>query len=210
MNPLDYWQAKHPEYSKKDWIHKPTIFATHAVKYFPPSGRILELGAGQGQDSLYFAKAGYEVVATDFSEFALGQLQNKISPDMSDRLSVQHLDLSQPLTFPRESFDIVYSHLALHYFDQKRTQDLFKEIYAVLKPGGIFATLTNTVEDPEIDRALRIEDEFYETGEITKRYFSTASMAKFTSKYKTLLLDNHGETHKDQIKTLIRFVGRKP
>src|SRR3989344_6173763 len=105
MNPLDYWQAKHPEYSKKDWIHKPTIFATHAVKYFPPSGRVLELGAGQGQDTLYFAKAGYEVVAADFSEFALAQLQNKLSGNLSELITTQVLDLSHSLTFPPESFD---------------------------------------------------------------------------------------------------------
>lgn len=202
MNPQDYWQAKHPDYSQKDWIKKPTIFATQIVKFFPQSGRILELGAGQGQDSVYFANQGYEVSATDFSQYALDQITDT-------RITKQLVDLSRPLPFNPNSFDIVYSHLALHYFGEKRTRELFDEIYDILKPGGVFATLTNTIEDPEVNQATKIEEEFYENGGIQKRFFSTDSMAKFTLKFKTLLLDSHGETHKDEIKTLIRFVGQK-
>jgi hypothetical protein len=48
MDPKDYWKNAHVRYSSKDWIKKPTIFATQAINYFPKSGSILELGAGQG------------------------------------------------------------------------------------------------------------------------------------------------------------------
>jgi len=194
------WNTKHRKYIDQDWITKPTIFATVAIKYFPKTGSLLELGSGQGQDSKYFTELGYKVLATDFSDYALSKIPN---------IKTQVVDLSLPLPFSSNSFDIVYSHLALHYFDKKRTQELFDEIFNFLKPGGIFATLTNTIEDREISTGTKIEDEYYQIGDIQKRFFSIDSMRKFTSKFETLLLDNHGETHKDEIKTLIRYIGKK-
>lgn len=203
MNPKFYWENTHRKYSQKDWITKPTMFATQVVRFFPKTGKILDLGAGQGQDSVYFTSLGYQVLATDFSKFALSRITDNL-------VRKQLVDLNQPLPFAPFSFDVVYSHLALHYYDLKRTQNLFDEIFQIIKPGGIFAALTNTIEDPEISEASSIEPGFYLSGGIPKRYFSTKTFADLTPKYETLLLDNQGETYKDEIKTLIRFVGRKP
>lgn len=210
MTSLTYWDKTHQEkYLHADWITKPTIFATQAIKYFPPRGKILDLGAGQGQDSLYFAQQGYEVLAMDFSAFALDQAKKRLAEDIKPHIDFQVVDLSQSLPYRSGSFDVVYSHLTLHYFTTHRTQDLFDEIYSILKPGGIFATLTNTIADPEIIGLQSIEDGLYQIGDIQKRYFSPQSLAPFVKKFTTLLLDNQGETHKDKIKTLIRFIGQK-
>lgn len=200
--PTDYWNGAHKKYTQKDWITKPTIFATQVIKYFPKGAKILELGCGQGQDTKYLVDQGFSVVASDFSQFALDQIKDS-------RAEIKILDLNNPLPFKKESFDVVYSHLALHYFDKKRTQELFDEIYDVLKPGGIFATLTNTIEDPEVKDGKFIEPEYFEFETIKKRFFSVDSMRDFTKKFEPIILDAHGETHKDEIKTLIRFVGKK-
>lgn len=99
--------------------------------------------------------------------------------------------------------------MALHYFDQRRTQELFDEIYELLKPGGILVTLANTTDDPEISRGTKIEEDYYQFEGLNKRFFSVKSMQKFAHQFTPILLDAHGETHKDEIKTLIRFVGKK-
>ena len=59
------WKDLHQKFYKDaDWIDKPNLFAQEAIKYFPKYARILELGAGQGQDSRFFAEHGYEVVSS--------------------------------------------------------------------------------------------------------------------------------------------------
>lgn len=199
-----YWQKAHEKYATKDWIVKPTIFATQVINYFPKSSYILELGCGQGQDSIYFAQRGHKVLACDLSDFALGKAPR------NSNIEYRHLDLLEKLPFQNNTFDVVYSHLALHYFDDTRTQELFDEIYSVLKMGGVFCALTNTIDDPEVNTLTKIADEYYITQEgLKKRFFSVKSMGKYTTNFEKILLDNHGETHKDEIKTLIRFVGRK-
>lgn len=67
MNTKAYWDKKHDKYAAQSWIDKPSIFVKEVIKYFPKMGKILELAAGQGQDSRFFASKGYKVVSTDFS-----------------------------------------------------------------------------------------------------------------------------------------------
>lgn len=210
MDNQDYWHKKHQKYSTQDWIRTPTIFATQILKYLPKSGSLLELGCGQGQDSIYFAQHDLQVTATDFSDFALFEAKQTTPPGLKDKITYQVVDIANKLPFPQASFDIVYSHLAVHYFDKTRTQQLFDEIYTTLKPGGIFAILVNTLDDPEIGESQLVETDLYITPSgLQKRFFSVDSVQEFTAKFETLLLDNHGETHKDTIKTLIRYVGKK-
>jgi len=65
MNTIGYWNNALQRYSKKEWVHKPTVFAGQAIEYFPSGGSLLELGAGFGQDALFFAHQGYTVHVTD-------------------------------------------------------------------------------------------------------------------------------------------------
>jgi SAM-dependent methyltransferase len=205
-----YWQQKHIKYLNEDFINKPTIFATQAIKYFPKTGKVLELGAGQGQDAIYFLEKGYDVTACDLSEFALKLAEKKIPESLKNKIEFKALDFSQTLPFEPNNFDVIFSHLALHYFNRVRTEKLFNEIYTILKPGGIFATLTNTTDDDETKRLAKIEGDYFINPEgLKKRYFSVDSMKKITDKFEILLLDAQGETYKDKIKTLIRFIGKK-
>jgi SAM-dependent methyltransferase len=202
MDLQDYWQKKLIRYSQESWSSQPSIFAAEVLPYLPFGGSLLDLGAGLGQDSRFFAQKGYRVLATDFSPYALKQIKG---------VSTRLVDLSLPLRFPPASFDIVYSHLALQYFDLSRTMSLFSEIYSVLKPEGIFAILLNTLDDPEIEASTPVGDDLYLTpGGLQKRYFSISTLRPLVENYEILLLDNHGRTQKDSIQTLIRFVGRKP
>jgi len=210
MDTKKYWKEKHQKYSQQEWINNHTIFAKFAIKYFPKTGKLLELGAGQGQDSRFFAKNNYQVLSTDFSREAL-DISKKKTADEKLRVDYKVVDLAKKLPFSKNSFDIVYSHLAVHYFDNIRTIELFNEIANILKPGGVLALLLNTSDDPEVQNSKLSENGLYETPSgLVKRFYSTSDINKLTSdKFETIILDNNGETYKDEIKTLIRYIGKK-
>ena len=208
MRTTNYWQNQHQKYSIANWITKPTIFAQQTIGLFPKNGKLLELGAGQGQDSRFFNQNNFKVTSTDFCQNALNISQNR-SPDLN--IDFQNIDLTKKLPFADSSFDIIYSHLALHYFNQKDTQKLFKKIYRILKKDGIFATLVNTINDSEVIESKEIEKEYFLSPVgIKKRFFSINYFHQLIeNQYNILILDEKGETYKDENKDLIRFVGKK-
>ncbi len=208
-NPI--WQDKHQNYKEQDWINKPSIFAEQALPYFPKSGKILELGAGQAQDGCYFAEQGYDVTATDLEESAI-ELAKQKAATKNIAIKLEKVDMSHDLPFENESFDVVYAHLSLHYFNRETTKHLFEEAERVLRPGGMLAFLVNSVNDPEYKTGDELEPEYFQSGESMKRYYSIESTREFTKEFETILLDDNGETYKDAAKgvhNLIRFIGRK-
>src|ERR1700722_11045313 len=153
----DFWDKQHHIYAQTDWINKPSLFAQWACAYFPLEGTMLELGAGHGFDSLFFASKGYRVISTDFSEIALSYIKLQLKHEQRNNIVIENLDLTRPFRYKNDSFDVVYSHLSIHYFTEIATQALFDEIYRVLKPGGIVALLTNSIDDPEYNIGEKIE-----------------------------------------------------
>jgi SAM-dependent methyltransferase len=209
MDTQSYWNKQHDKYAQTDWIYKPSIFAEWVRSYMPASGTLLDLGAGQAQDSRYFAATGYTVTATDLSPHAL-ELAQKKSPAS---IKFQIVDLSQSLPFADESYSIVYAHLSLHYFDTATTAQLFAEIHRVLKPGGMLAALFNSDQDPEIPEGKPIEQNFIEIDGIYKRYFNPPTARAFAKDFEIVVADNQGTTYKDAAKginNLVRLVARKP
>ena len=201
----DYWSKLHDIYSQMNWASKPSLFAETVKAYLPKSGSLLELGAGLGQDSAYFSDLGYEVTATDLNI-------DKLEALVGDNFSVQTVDLRKQLLFEDKSFDIVYAHLSLHYFDEATTNQIFTEIHRILKPGGTLAFFTNSTEDPEYDAGVQIEQDYFDIEGTAKRYLSVPTAIQFAHDFKPVLVDNNGDTYKDTAKGihhLIRFIGTK-
>ena len=209
----EFWEKALASYGAKDWIDKPTIFVEQAIQYFPKNGKILELAAGQGQDSRFLAKNNFEVTCTDRSDFGLETAKEKSKKDNLN-LTFKKVDFSQPLPFPNGTFDVVYSHLGLHYFSKENTRRLFLEIQRVLKPQGIIAALFIGADDPKIhfDGFEKIEDNYYlevKTG-LQKRYFTLEDTQYFIEGlFEPIILDDLGRAYKGGKTALIRLVARK-
>lgn len=206
------WGDLHAHYQNQEWVKKPSIFAETAVTFLPKKGVLLELGAGIGQDSIYFASLGYQVVSSDIEIDSLSSRILQQSEEIIDRVTIEKIDLNNRLPFDDDSFDIVYAHLSLHYFDKRATQQIFSEIARVLRPGGIIAFLSNSTSDPEYGTGVFLEDDYYLIGKAKKRYMCIESVSEFTKQFQPLLLDDQGETYKDRakgVKSLIRYIGQK-
>lgn len=99
-------------------------FATLAGTLPPAPARVLEIGAGTGQQALLFTAAGYEVVAVDVA--ASNYRDAQVFP-------IQDFD-GQLLPFPDGSFDVVYSSNVLEHV--RNLAPLLRESKRVLAPGG--------------------------------------------------------------------------
>ncbi|MCZ6774478.1 MAG: class I SAM-dependent methyltransferase [Proteobacteria bacterium] len=123
--------------------------------------RVLELGAGAGEASVYFALQGAEVTATDLSSGMLEVVKKvaSIHGVTVDTAICSADDLSQ---FGEGSFDIVYAANLLHHVDIEKT---LGEVKRVLKPGGTAGFWDPVAHNPVINvyrrmaSQVRTEDE---------------------------------------------------
>jgi SAM-dependent methyltransferase len=92
--------------------------------------RLLEVGAGTGQDSAFFLGQELEVVATDLSPAMVAHCRAKgIEAYVMDFL---HLD------FPPESFDAAYALNCLLHVPNADLPAVLDSIRRLLRPGGLF------------------------------------------------------------------------
>jgi SAM-dependent methyltransferase len=92
--------------------------------------RLLEIGAGTGQDSVFFASHGLDVVATDMSAAMVARCRDK-------GLDARVMDFSQ-LDFPAASFDAVHAMNCLLHVPNAELPAVLASIARVLQPGGLF------------------------------------------------------------------------
>jgi len=97
--------------------------------------KILEIGVGNGRDSIYLAKMGNGVTGIDIAQGAIDLAKkNSQKEGVEDKIQFQ-VGNAENLEFPDESFNAVYSISVLH---STSLAESFKEISRVLKPGGKF------------------------------------------------------------------------
>lgn len=74
-------------------------------KYLPTHGKLLDVGAGAGEYSLYFARKGYEVAALELADANLSAFRAKLTAeDRLDPVQGNALDLSR---YDSDTFDAV-------------------------------------------------------------------------------------------------------
>jgi ubiquinone/menaquinone biosynthesis C-methylase UbiE len=113
--------------------------------------KVLELGCGAGEASVYFAKKGAIATATDISGGMLVVVKKLAK---IHNVSVRTVKCrSDKIPFPDASFDIVYAANLLHHVKHEST---LKESYRILKKGGIFVSYDPLAHNPLINIYRRI------------------------------------------------------
>ncbi|MEW6492748.1 MAG: class I SAM-dependent methyltransferase [Cyanobacteriota bacterium] len=94
--------------------------------------RLLDLGCGAGENSVYFAMQGARCVAADYSP---GMVEVALQLAARHGVEVEGCTANaMALDFPDNTFDIVYASNLLHHIPDPKIA--LKEMHRVLKPGG--------------------------------------------------------------------------
>ena len=114
-------------------------------KYLKDGDKILDIGAGAGEYSLYFARKGYEVSALELADANIAAFKKKLTPeDKIDLVQGNALDLSR---YADKSFDIVLLFGPLYHLkNDADKQKCISEAKRVCKDGGkIFFLVVNAL-----------------------------------------------------------------
>ena len=115
-------------------------------------GKALDIGCGDGRDTLFLAAMGFFVTAIDTSRVALQKLVKFArSMGLEKRVMPIRCD-ARCWNYPISFFDLVTSATCLDHIPEKDLASLLTKITSCLKPGGILFLEAHTIDDPGFGR----------------------------------------------------------
>ena len=179
------------QYWEKNFLSKPEMFgldpskaAINTLKTFKEKKikKVVELGAGLGRDTIYFAKNLINVEALDYSPSAIKIINKKIlEHKLSNLVSTQVFDVRKKLPFEDNSVEACFSHmLYCMALTTIEIECLNKEICRILKPGGINIYTARHTEDGDYKNGTYIGEDLYENDGFIVHFFSEEKVRKIT------------------------------
>lgn len=183
LEKLGYWNKL---YSKENYFGTgQTILANSAKELIDKYSiqKILELGCGQGRDSVFFAKYGYDVTATDISENAINFVEKLKNKHDLKNLNLFVHDTEKSFDFLNEKFDLVYSNLALQFFDLSQLSNIFSRIYNIMNKNSFFLFSTKKPGDKYFNFGNKISNNAFEYKGITRFFFENDQIRDILKDY---------------------------
>ena len=176
---------------------EPSISAKKALNFFKEKkiNNIIELGAGLGRDSIFFAKNNIKIQALDYSSSGIKIINHKIKKNnLSNYISTKLFDVREKLPFKDNSIDACYSHMlycmALTIVD---LQKLNNEIHRILKPNGLNIYTVRHTNDGDYKNGKHIGEDLYENDGFIVHYFSEEKVNSLLNGFKNITLEKFEE-----------------
>ena len=154
----------------------PSAAALKAWEIFDRTGKtkILELGGGQGRDTLCFARKGLDVTVLDYSLSGIEAIEQKAKQSgLNDRIETRCHDVREPLSYNDETFDGCYSHMLFCMaLNDDELEFLSREIRRVLKPGGLNIYSVRHTGDPHYGKGVQVGVDMFEIDGFVTRFFT--------------------------------------
>jgi len=147
----EYWEQRYKSTKREhfDWYGtwasaSSVTIKPHVVSHFPSNvGSILNIGCGNSRMPQELADDGYpEVISIDISDAAV----EKMAATFAHIPGLKFLQMdATKMTFQDNSFDVVFEKGtldALYTGSVELVKQVISEVYRVLRPGGIFVSVT--------------------------------------------------------------------
>jgi tellurite methyltransferase len=179
----------------------------------PSPGEALDLGSGEGRNSLLLAHCGYHVHAVDASSQGIQKLEQYAHSQGLDSINGEVADV-RTVQLTTNSYDAIVAVTILDHITEEEGKKVAASIIDALKPGGFVFIEAFTVHDPAANAAREEHETISETASFVQHYFDEGELADWFSKLETLKYeeimkydDSHGEPH---YHGLARLIGKKP
>mgnify|MGYP001441195519 FL=1 len=195
---------KQSQYWEDNFSSKPEMFgltqslsAEKSLKLFKEKkiDKIIEIGAGLGRDTVFFAKNSINTIALDYSLSGIKVINQKIKKNnLSNFISTKLFDVRKKLPFEDNSIEACYSHML--YCMAMTTKDLKKlnnEIHRILKPGGINIYTVRHTNDGDFKNGIHIGEDLYENDGFIVHYFSEEKVSSLLNGFKNITLEKFEE-----------------
>ena len=171
--------------------------AKKTVEFFRKKGitKILELGGGQGRDTIYFAQNGFHVYVLDYSKTGLELISQKAQKyGLSQSITIMQHDVRNVLPFENESFGGCYSHmLYCMALTTKELEFLCDEVRRVLTPEGINIYTVRHTDDSHYRQGIHRGEDMYESQGFIVHFFNKEKIEHLAKGFDIISIDRFEE-----------------
>ena len=176
---------------------EPSVAAQESLILFKKKNikNIVELGAGLGRDTIFFAKNSIHVQALDYSPSAIKKINEKaIKDSLSNFISTKKFDIRKKLPFDDNSVEACFSHMlycmALSNID---LINLNNEVCRILKPDGINVYTVRHIDDGDYKNGIHIGEDLYENDGFIIHFFSKEKVNELSKGFEVLDINSFEE-----------------
>jgi SAM-dependent methyltransferase len=149
---------------------------------------VLELGAGQGRDTLYLARRGFHVHALDYAPEGVDAIAAKAAASgVADRVTAELHDVRERLPLADAGVDACYSHMLLCMaLTTPELEQVVAELQRVVRRGGLVVYTVRTTDDVHYGAGIAHGDDMYEHGGFVVHFFDRALVDRLSAGFEVL------------------------
>jgi len=126
---------------------KPSQILSLIWKNFLPDSQILDLGCGQGVDSLFLAKNNFIITAIDSSDVAINQIKIKKDKFKLDNLELVCGDIND-FNIEKNKYQVIICRNVLNFLDKDKALKILNSLQDNTQKGSYIIIEVFTKNDP--------------------------------------------------------------
>ncbi len=210
MDDKEYWDEYYATHSKPN---DASTFAEFVLDRLEEGKTLIELGCGNGRDSLFFSKNGLNVVAVDQVDSEIKFLNENYASENITFVAGDFTNLatSEEDLIKNTQFDYIYSRFTFHSINEAKEDRTLDWISNHLD-GGLFLLEARSLNDPMFKKGDALSD----TENFTTHFRRYIDLDKFTDKLEDLgfeilfeIEDKDLAPYKDDNPYVIRIIAKK-
>jgi tellurite methyltransferase len=146
------------EYAKKGfyWGLKPSLIL---VEFLPkiPKGKALDIGAGEGRNSLFLAQHGFKVKAIDLVPQGLEKCKI-LAKKHNLPITIQVINVKK-FIFKPDEYSLIISIATISFLKKSQVEQIISKIKKSLKKDGVIYIKEFTIADPMYKKFTEVEKE---------------------------------------------------
>jgi SAM-dependent methyltransferase len=142
------WESAYKQVESLWGLKPDSLLASYAS--LMPEGSVLDIGAGEGRNALFFAQKGYDVLGVDLSATAIEHcIERAKEAKLNFTGKVGNL---AEFDVEAERYALIIAAMVMQFLKPSESQTVFQRLIKGLRPKGLIYITTFSLEDPGYQR----------------------------------------------------------